>query len=110
MGNMIPPETVSAVVAGEVVSSTGHVNNPRRQRESGLELLRIIAMLLIVTHHVCYWGGVQGSTALEQVLMKCCGLGGRLGVNIFVLISAYFMVQKKFKLTRILNTILQTSF
>ena len=74
------------------------------KRESGLELLRIITMFLIVMHHVFIHGeiGVGAEIFLSMF--------GKLGVNIFVLISAYFMVNKPFKLTRILNLVLRTTF
>ncbi len=101
MESLTPPEPVSVNVGG---------GNPRLQRESGLELLRLIAMLLIVMHHVYLFGGITVATTLGQILYLFCGSGGKIGVSVFILISAYFMVNKPFKLTRILNIVLQTTF
>lgn len=79
------------------------------KRESGLELLRIIAMLLIVMHHVYLYSGIV-ATGWGENLLRVFGAGGKFGVNIFILISAYFMVNKKFKLSRVLNVVFQTTF
>ena len=107
------PETIEPVTP-IVTTNVGGGHSLKQtkvlKRESGLELLRIIAMLLIVVHHVHLWGGISIATTWGQKLSELCGAGGKLGVNIFILISAYFMVNKKFKLTRILNTVLQATF
>lgn len=87
-----------------------NTNLVKPARESGLELLRIIAMLMIILHHVILYTGFnitsEGVFKLANVLKN----GGKLGVDIFVLISAYFMVNKNFKLSRVLNIFFQTWF
>ena len=80
------------------------------KRESGLELLRVIAMILIVIHHVYLYGGVEFTSNIGICLSILFGSYGKLGADIFILISAYFMVNKKFRLTRILNLILHATF
>lgn len=68
-------------------------------------------MVLIIMHHVFYWIGItQGVSTNESNLMKMLGAGGKIGVNVFILISAYFMVNKPFKWKRILQTVLTTTF
>lgn len=100
--NTTPPESARADVVTKIT---------KPQRESGLELLRIIAMLLIVLHHVYYWGWLAANpTAEEGIFGLFCRQIGKFGVNVFVLISGYFMVNKRFKLTRVLNIVLQTTF
>ncbi|MBQ4565979.1 MAG: acyltransferase [Oscillospiraceae bacterium] len=62
-------------------------------RNSALELLRIIAMLLIVLSHICAHSGFVidgGSVSLNRLLVQWGALGG-LGNNLFVLISGYFL-------------------
>ena len=85
------------------------MENRFNKRQSNFELLRIIAMLLIVMHHAAMYNGTSFSgfgSKFNRILM----LGGKLGVDIFVLISAYFMVDKNFKFSRIINLIIQTTF
>lgn len=65
------------------------------RRQSNLELLRIFAMLLIVIHHFSVHGGFYFSTdtiTLNRLWMQFIQLGGKVGVNIFVLITGYFLV------------------
>ncbi|MBR3630536.1 MAG: acyltransferase [Oscillospiraceae bacterium] len=68
------------------------------QRESNFELLRIIAMLMIVLHHFAYHGKFQfpeeGAT-LNQLWTQFILVGGKVGVDIFVLISGYFLILSK---------------
>lgn len=80
------------------------------ERQSGIELLRIFAMLIIVFHHAFMYGVYDRSNPAYHYIFDILQLGGKLGVNIFVIISAYFMVGKKFKLTRILTLWLTTLF
>ena len=87
-----------------------NTNLVKPARESGLELLRIIAMLFIVMHHAVMFSGVNSSNILESKIFDILQIGGKLGVNLFVLISAYFMVNKSFKLSRILKIIFETFF
>lgn len=79
-----------------------------KQRESNLELLRIVSMFLIVFHHFAIHGSSWASQyhpafkgAEEiQLLLLCLG---KVGVVAFVLIGAYFLSVKQFKLWRIIN-------
>lgn len=73
------------------------------KRVSNLEILRIIAMFLIVVFHYGYHGfkGVDFSNiTFNKCLVDILSLWGKIGVNLFVLISAYFMVDKKFTLKK----------
>ncbi len=79
------------------------------ERQSGLELLRIFAMLFIIIHHIIYHFDFEFSYPLKYVANILSGWG-KLGSNIFVFISAYFLVDKKFKLSRVLNIIIQALF
>jgi hypothetical protein len=71
------------------------------QRDSNLELLRIFAMLLIVAHHFSVHSGifeslngtVDHALTVNLYAAQVLASGGKLGVNIFVLISGYFLVK-----------------
>lgn len=69
------------------------------ERQSNIELLRIIAMFMIIFHHYCLFGGFFEQYDLttltpNTVLTQFFALGGKIGVNIFFLITGYFMVYK----------------
>lgn len=80
----------------------------RAKRETGFELLRIIAMFLIGAFHVMSYGGVIYK-ALEQTIVwqRLIYAVFTVSVNIFVLISAYFMVNSKLKPKKIIYLWLQ---
>lgn len=76
-------------------------------RQSNFELLRIIAMLMIVAHHFSFHGGFRfaaDTVTLNRVWVQFLEAGGKTGVNLFVLISGYFMVDSlRLKTGRILR-------
>ena len=67
-------------------------------RESNFELLRIISMIFIVAYHLVYYTGVNiftQPTEINKLWLLFIMLGGKVGVNAFVLISGYFSVTAK---------------
>lgn len=78
---------------GKQLSSPGK----GKGRQSNFELLRIIAMLMIIGHHFAYHGLLKDAAGitLSSVWMQFIFMGGKIGVNLFVLISGYFMVNAK---------------
>lgn len=87
-----------------------------KKRESNLELLRIFAMIMIVFHHFAVYGNFNFDTSnisINLIWHIFILMGGKIGVNIFVLISGYFLVkEKEIKLDfkHILKFILQVLF
>lgn len=67
-------------------------------RQSNFELMRIAAMIMIVAHHFSVHGGFdfnQASVTFNQVWIQFLRFGGKIGVDIFVLLSGYFLVTAK---------------
>ena len=58
-------------------------------RQSNIEILRIVAMILIVLHHLCIYG-IKGGMTIEVIDSITI-----IGVNIFLLISGYFSIKLK---------------
>lgn len=59
-------------------------------------------MIMIISAHYMYHGGmIDNGTSVNQVFAIFLRIGGKLGVNIFVLISAYFLSAQPFKFERI---------
>lgn len=70
--------------------------NVSKGRQSNVELLRILSMFLIIAHHFSVHGGFTfSSTAVtvNRVWMQFMNAGGKIGVNLFILIAGYFLVQ-----------------
>ncbi len=82
-----------------------------KERNSNIELLRIIAMILIVAHHFAIHSGFSFPTTglpLNKLWIQLIRLGGKIGVDIFVLISGYFLIKaKNIKISKILKFWLQ---
>lgn len=68
------------------------------KRNSSIELLRIIAMVMIMFHHFAYYSGFEynlSSISTPYLWYNFIIMGGKIGVNIFVLISGYFLIDDK---------------
>lgn len=84
----------------------------QKERDSSFELLRIFSMLLIVMHHYSVHGGFDFMIPfnLNLYFVQCLDMGGKLGVNLFVLISGYFLCKSEFRLKRIIKLELEVIF
>ncbi len=70
-------------------------------------------MVLIVCHHYAVHGGFNSMEAgfrLNKYVVQVLSYGGKLGVNIFVLISGYFLVTSGFKLKKAVKLWVQVTF
>lgn len=79
-------------------------------RNSRIELLRIFAMLLIVMHHFSVHGifGANGEIlthgiSFNLIFLQSQYIIGKIGVDIFIIISAWFVVDKKFKYNKFIK-------
>lgn len=88
----------------ENISYRNDKNQKINTRESKLELLRIFSMILILLHHFYYSNIILDYTNLNlnQFIVQILSVGGKIGVNCFVLITGYFMINSKFKLKKLL--------
>lgn len=67
-------------------------------RNSSIELLRIITMYLIVLNHFVIHGGFAFEAQTLSVARFWCyflAMGGIMGVDVFVLISGYYLISDK---------------
>lgn len=67
----------------------------QKQRDSGFEMIRIISMLLIIGHHFAVHGGFvfpENEITLNRLFLQWLSIGGKVGVNLFVMLSGYFMI------------------
>lgn len=83
----------------------------KKERQSNIELLRIIAILLIISFHYVYKSNyVFENLTVNVFIVKIFYLFGELGVNLFVLITGYFMVKGKFSIKKLIYLILEVEF
>lgn len=85
------------------------VNIPKK-RESNIELLRIISMLMIIASHYAHHGGFKLDNAdlsVNVLFLQGLEFCGKIGVNLFVLISGYFLVNSSFKFSKLRALIFQ---
>lgn len=78
------------------VQSTKIIN-----RNTSIELLRIISMIMIMFHHFAYHGNFEwnfNEITLPHLWYDFILMGGKVGVDIFVLISGYFLIENTEKL------------
>lgn len=85
-----------------------------RKRNSNIELLRIISMLLIILSHFSVFSGVDASKlplGINRFFLEVIKLGNA-GVIIFVLITGYYNINKEkcFSLKKIVLLYLQVFF
>ncbi len=68
------------------------------ERNSRIELMRIICMLMIVAYHYAIYGFYSQDLIYSpnKAFVELLSLGGQFGVSVFVLISGYYMLDKKY--------------
>jgi len=60
-------------------------------RESNIELLRIVAMFMILIRHAGFYAlGINTSCKTETLFLTGCEFFCSVGVNVFILISGWF--------------------
>ena len=75
----------------------------KKSRDSNIELLRIVAMCLIIFHHLALNTGIIDGYTLSKTMIFGImgGIGGKIGVVIFVLITGYFSINKNFSFKKV---------
>lgn len=85
-----------------------------KSRQSNIELLRIVAMIMIIFHHIGYFSGFAydpNVIGANRLITQFITYGGHVGVDVFVLISGYFLISSELlKLVKIIKIWLQMIF
>lgn len=85
-------------------------------RNSSVELLRIVTMLCIVAHHYIVNSGILEEINRDNVMTfpaifsLLFGWGGKTGINCFLLITGYFMCKSNIKPRKYLKLVLEIEF
>lgn len=72
-------------------------------RNSNIEILRIISMLLIISHHYSVHGFEETKLyySFNKYIVDVLFAGGKIGVSCFILISGYYMINSKFTIKKL---------
>ncbi len=69
------------------------------KRNSGIELLRIICVILIICHHYSFHGGFlqfsYDDIGLNIIFIQMLNMFGKASCSVFALISGYFLINAK---------------
>ena len=78
-------------------------------RETEIELLRIVIMILIIITHLAVWGTAktENATILQQTTAEITNAIIRWHVNVFVIITGYFGIKSR---KSMLNIIIMSVF
>lgn len=86
------------------------IQTTKNSRNTGLDLLRIMAMLMILTLHYLGKGGalqVEGKTSYIVWFLE---ISCMVAVNVYILISGYFLVDSKFSWKKVFKLCKETWF
>lgn len=84
-------------------------------RESNIELFRIIVMMSIIAHHMVVNTAISYNLLPElhdarNVYMWVFGMWGKVGINCFVLITGWYMCQSAITIRKFLKLLLEVYF
>lgn len=105
MRDVISPDETIAIAQGD-----------RKERNSNLELYRIIIMLLIVIHHYVVNSGLfsevlaSAPISTASIAMLILGGWGKVGINCFIMITGYFMCTSQISGIKLLKLYIQIVF
>lgn len=100
---------------GEIMDESDKSNLHEGMRSSNIELLRVIAMLAIVAHHYVVNSTVwqlfdHVHPTVNSIFLQLWGMWGKPAINVFILITGYFMCQSRLTAKRYLKILLQIIF
>lgn len=93
----------------------GYMHNEKKNRESNIELMRIIMMLLIIAHHYVVNSGITNlynfsNITVNMIFLQVIGLFGKTIINCFILITGYFSIKGKFSFKKVIRLFLEIKF
>lgn len=81
-----------------------------KEKMSNIELLKILAIFMVITSHFCVHGGYDNLNFINlnfnRYLVQILRIG-TIANHIFIIITGYFMINKKIKVEKIVKLILE---
>lgn len=111
MNLLLPASTSTCSESSSVAESTSF----HKERNSNLELYRIIVMLLIVAHHYVVNSGLMSVMKeeplhIQSIFLYLFGMWGKTGINCFVMITGYFMCKSHISLRKFMKLLFEIYF
>lgn len=76
----------------------------KSQRDGNFEVLRIVSIIMVVFWHLNVHGGFFKETlGVNHIIFSIIGVLTVISVNLFVMITSYFLVEKKIKPKKLLS-------
>lgn len=87
----------------------------KKERNTNLELYRILLMLAIIAHHYVVNSGLmpilkEDSLSFRSGFFYLFGMWGKTGINCFVLITGYFMCKSEITWRKFLKLVFEWEF
>lgn len=82
----------------------------KRERNCSLDLLRIISMLMILTLHYLGKGNALAVQSNMRYIVWFMEIACMISVNLYVLISGYFLIDSKFKIKKFIKLWIEVLF
>ena len=85
-----------------------------KKRDSNIELLRVVSILMIIASHCIQHGGAgnfelyKSDLSINYIINVLFGSWAQVGVAVFVIITSWYMEQKQINYTKIIKLVLQT--
>lgn len=80
-------------------------------RQSNLDLLRMVGMIMVIlVHYTGHGGGFYVVESMQKNQAMFLQIGGQIGVNVFLLISGYFMGRRRFSIEHLLRILFEVFF
>ena len=104
------------VVLPKITSNVKNKEMTGQDRDSNIELFRVIAMLCIVAHHYVVNSGLleliskTASLTPNSFFLLFFGWGGKTGINCFLVITGWFMCTSRITLKKFLKLFLEVEF
>lgn len=75
-----------------------------QKRNANIEIMRMMCMFLIIIHHAVLYSDVLSNSgvSMNKYIAAILYIGGKYGANVFLAITAYFLMDKTFHLKRVL--------
>lgn len=83
------------------------------ERKSNIELLRILSIIFVLFHHFFYNNIIfdyMNNLTVNQFCGEILYSLGKIGVNVFIIITGYFSINSKFKIKKAITICLETIF
>ncbi|MGX7162264.1 acyltransferase family protein [Enterococcus massiliensis] len=81
------------------------------ERMGSFDVLKIGAIFFIILHHYALWTGwnFEKGIHFNKIIAQSLLVGGKLGVNIFIMITGYFMIKSSPKIKSLIIVWMETT-